>query len=214
MVLPEHPQIAAFDQLHREICRPFFFKKILNVNDSDIFSKLLKGACLFNEPLFSLLVLRPVFFIRKDEGTIRCPPLKQARRKILFDAAAQAALHILSKIRNSETALSQTLAQQVFSFQDGERYQMVFHCGRFFHMIPAVLTRPMLHRFLKANRTKLFFQTHHLLSHPRPNTFPAQILNWKISFPSVMYMPFARVTVLLPRIFSSPTNVPFLEPRS
>ena len=52
------------------------------------------------------------------------------------------------------------------------------------------------------------------MARPRPNTFPAQFLNWKISFPSVIYIPFASVTVLLPRIFSSPTNVPFLEPRS
>ena len=66
----------------------------------------------------------------------------------------------------TETALSQTLAQQVFFFQNGERCQIVFRCRRFFCMIPAVPTLPMLHRFLKANGTKFFFQTRHLLSHP------------------------------------------------
>lgn len=65
-----------------------FLQKIQNVNDRDIFSKLLKGACFFNELLLSLFILRPVFFICQDEGTIWCPPLKQTGREVLFDAAA------------------------------------------------------------------------------------------------------------------------------
>lgn len=77
-------------------------------------------------------------------------------------------------------------------------------------------TRYVLHApsLPESKRDKVFLPDPPSFISPRPNTFPAQFLNWKISFPSVIYIPFASVTVLLPRIFSSPTNVPFLEPRS
>ena len=88
MIPPAKLQKYIEEQLHCKICRPVFFKKIPDVNDRDIFSKLLKGACFFNELLLSLFILRPVFFICKDEGTIWCPPLKQTGREVLFDAAA------------------------------------------------------------------------------------------------------------------------------
>ena len=65
-----------------------------------------------------------------------------------------------------EKMLKQVLDSARQEYDYGERCQIVFHCRRFFCMIPAVPTLPMLHRFLKANGTKFFFQTRHLLSHP------------------------------------------------